>query len=205
MTNSRCDNSAITLYKESGHCCSTITLHCIAYKQSHGLFFRAKGLDVPGIKLDNIKMLETPEDARQIHTACLGCNVVLVGTSFVGTVSEKYYYYIIYWLVTFLTRLITFCYFMSDLGLYADFQLNILPFWYSVLQQHHHFSFSGMEIASYLIDKSSSITVVGSSELPYQNTLGREIGKVTMMVRKKERVLYYILTLLIYSVEFLVV
>lgn len=31
-------------------------------------------------------MLETPEDARQIHAACLGCNVVLVGTSFVGTV-----------------------------------------------------------------------------------------------------------------------
>uniref|UniRef100_A0A8D0CQY7 Apoptosis inducing factor mitochondria associated 5 n=1 Tax=Sander lucioperca TaxID=283035 RepID=A0A8D0CQY7_SANLU len=89
---------------------------------------RAKGLDVPGMKLKNVLMLETPEDARQIHKACLGCNVVLVGTSFVG-----------------------------------------------------------MEIASYLIDKSSSITVIGSSELPYQNTLGREVGKVTMTVRKKER------------------
>ncbi|KAI4813702.1 hypothetical protein KUCAC02_002935 [Chaenocephalus aceratus] len=33
---------------------------------------RAKALDVPGTKLDNIKMLETPEDARQIHAACLG-------------------------------------------------------------------------------------------------------------------------------------
>lgn len=39
------------------------------------------------MKLDNIKMLETPEDARQIHAACIGCNVVLVGTSFVGTVA----------------------------------------------------------------------------------------------------------------------
>uniref|UniRef100_A0A3B3W202 Apoptosis inducing factor mitochondria associated 5 n=1 Tax=Poecilia latipinna TaxID=48699 RepID=A0A3B3W202_9TELE len=39
---------------------------------------RAKGLDVPGRKLDNIKMLETPEDARQIHAASLGCNIVLV-------------------------------------------------------------------------------------------------------------------------------
>lgn len=49
------------------------------------------------------------------------------------------------------------------------------------------FVFPGMEIASYLIDKASSITVIGSSEMPYQNTLGREIGKVTMMVREKEK------------------
>ncbi|MED6250140.1 hypothetical protein ATANTOWER_025325 [Ataeniobius toweri] len=48
---------------------------------------RAKVLDVPGTNLSNIKMLETPEDARQIHAACLGSNVVLVGTSFVGTVA----------------------------------------------------------------------------------------------------------------------
>lgn len=48
---------------------------------------------------------------------------------------------------------------------------------------------SGMEVASYLIDKASSITVIGSSELPYQNTLGPEIGRVTMMVsdRKQSR------------------
>ncbi|MEQ2289215.1 hypothetical protein AMECASPLE_030645, partial [Ameca splendens] len=44
---------------------------------------RAKVLDVPGTNLSNIKMLETPEDAQQIHAACLGSNVVLVGTSFV--------------------------------------------------------------------------------------------------------------------------
>ena len=43
-----------------------------------------------------------------------------------------------------------------------------------------------MEVASYLIDKALSVTVIGSSELPYQNTLGREIGKVTMMVRERE-------------------
>lgn len=43
-----------------------------------------------------------------------------------------------------------------------------------------------MEIASYLIGKASSITVIGSSELPYQNTLGPEIGRATMMVRKRE-------------------
>ncbi|KAM6907405.1 apoptosis-inducing factor 3-like [Xenentodon cancila] len=93
---------------------------------------RAKGLDVPGMKLDNIKMLETPEDARQIHAACMGCNVVLVGTSFVG-----------------------------------------------------------MEVASYLLDKASKITVIGSSELPYQNTLGREVGKITMTMLSEKDVKFY--------------
>ncbi|XP_067464452.1 apoptosis-inducing factor 3 [Thunnus thynnus] len=93
---------------------------------------RAKGLDLPGMKLDNVRMLETPEDARQIHSACLGCNVVLVGTSFVG-----------------------------------------------------------MEVASYLIDKASSITVIGSSELPYQNTLGPEIGRVTMMMLSEKNIRFF--------------
>uniref|UniRef100_A0A3B3XBP6 Rieske domain-containing protein n=1 Tax=Poecilia mexicana TaxID=48701 RepID=A0A3B3XBP6_9TELE len=92
----------------------------------------SKGLDVPGRKLDNIKMLETPEDARQIHAASLGCNIVLVGTSFVG-----------------------------------------------------------MEVASYMIDKASSITVVGSSDMPYQNTLGREVGKITMMMLLEKGVRFY--------------
>lgn len=44
-----------------------------------------------------------------------------------------------------------------------------------------------MEIASYLIDKASSIAVIGSSEMPYQNTLGPEIGRVAMMVRQRSR------------------
>ena len=47
--------------------------------------------------------------------------------------------------------------------------------------------FSGMEVASYLIDKASSVTVIGSSELPYQNTLGPEIGKFTMMVKERQK------------------
>lgn len=50
------------------------------------MHFRAKSLNVPGMNLGNVKMLETPEDARQIHEACMGSKVVLVGTSFVGTV-----------------------------------------------------------------------------------------------------------------------
>ncbi|XP_017276789.1 apoptosis-inducing factor 3 [Kryptolebias marmoratus] len=93
---------------------------------------RAKGLDVPSMTLDNIKMLETPEDARQIHASSLGRKVVLVGTSFVG-----------------------------------------------------------MEVASYLLDKASSITVIGSSEMPYQNTFGREVGKVTMMMLLEKNVKFH--------------
>lgn len=55
---------------------------------------------------------------------------------------------------------------------------------YSLLQPLDGISYViGMEIASYLIDKASSVTVIGSSELPYQNTLGREIGRATMLVR----------------------
>ena len=46
---------------------------------------------------------------------------------------------------------------------------------------------AGMEVASYMIDKATSITVIGSSELPYQKTLGPEIGKITMTVRKEKQ------------------
>uniref|UniRef100_A0A8C7QMU4 Rieske domain-containing protein n=1 Tax=Oncorhynchus mykiss TaxID=8022 RepID=A0A8C7QMU4_ONCMY len=92
----------------------------------------AKGLECPGKDLENVKMLETPEDARQIHVACIGCHIVIVGTSFVG-----------------------------------------------------------MEVASYMTDKASSITVIGSSELPYQKTLGPEIGKVTMMMLAEKDVAFY--------------
>ncbi|KAK7925767.1 hypothetical protein WMY93_008077 [Mugilogobius chulae] len=82
---------------------------------------RGKVLDVPGMNLKNVLMLETPEDARQIHAVCEGSRIVLVGTSFVG-----------------------------------------------------------MEVASYMLNKASDITVIGSSDLPYQNTLGKEIGKITL-------------------------
>lgn len=61
--------------------------------------------------------------------------------------------------------------------------------------------FSGMEVASYLIDKALSITVIGSSEMPYQNTLGPEIGKVTMMVRNRERAPSCVLTVQLVVVQ----
>ncbi|XP_034148960.1 apoptosis-inducing factor 3 [Esox lucius] len=93
---------------------------------------RAKGLECPGKDLQNVMMLETPEDARQIHAACIGARIVIVGTSFVG-----------------------------------------------------------MEVASYMTDKATSITVIGSSEMPYQKTLGLEIGKVTMMMLSQKDIKFY--------------
>ncbi|XP_028839166.1 apoptosis-inducing factor 3 [Denticeps clupeoides] len=93
---------------------------------------RAKGLDCPGADLDNVLMLETPADARRIHSACKDSRIVVVGTSFVG-----------------------------------------------------------MEVASYMTDKAATITVIGSSELPYQRTLGPEIGKITMMMLAERGVKFY--------------
>uniref|UniRef100_A0A3B4CCS6 Apoptosis inducing factor mitochondria associated 5 n=1 Tax=Pygocentrus nattereri TaxID=42514 RepID=A0A3B4CCS6_PYGNA len=52
-------------------------------------------------------------------------------------------------------------------------------------------SFVGMEVASYMIDKASSITIIGFSELPYLKTLGREIGKFTMTVLEERGVKFY--------------
>ncbi|XP_030638940.1 apoptosis-inducing factor 3 [Chanos chanos] len=93
---------------------------------------RAKELDCPGAHLENILMLETPEDARRIHYSCIGCQIVIVGTSFVG-----------------------------------------------------------MEVASYMTDKAIGITVIGSTELPYQRTLGPEIGKLTMKMLEEKGVKFY--------------
>ncbi|XP_065143502.1 apoptosis-inducing factor 3 [Paramisgurnus dabryanus] len=93
---------------------------------------RAKCLDCPGADLDNVFMLETPEDARSIHYACIGCRTVIVGTSFVG-----------------------------------------------------------MEVAGYMIDMASSITIIGATELPYQGTLGREIGKLTMTMLEERGVVFH--------------
>ncbi|KAI1894019.1 hypothetical protein AGOR_G00129680 [Albula goreensis] len=52
-------------------------------------------------------------------------------------------------------------------------------------------SFIGMEAAAYLSDKAASVAVVGSSEVPYQRTLGPEIGKMTMQMLKEKKVEFY--------------
>ncbi|KAJ8280951.1 hypothetical protein GJAV_G00061420 [Gymnothorax javanicus] len=52
-------------------------------------------------------------------------------------------------------------------------------------------SFIGMEVASYLADKAASVAVVGSSEVPYQRTLGTEIGRATMQMLTEKGVQFY--------------
>lgn len=42
----------------------------------------------------------------------------------------------------------------------------------------------GMEVAAYLSDKASSVTVIGSSKFPFQSSLGPDIGKMTMQVSR---------------------
>lgn len=42
---------------------------------------------------------------------------------------------------------------------------------------------TGMEAAAFLSDKAASVAVVGKSDVPYQFSLGPEIGRMTMQVR----------------------
>ncbi|XP_036392408.1 apoptosis inducing factor mitochondria associated 4 [Megalops cyprinoides] len=93
---------------------------------------RARALNCPGATLENVRLLQTPEDALRIHQACKGHRAVIVGTSFIG-----------------------------------------------------------MEVASYLTENAASVTVVGSSELPYQKSLGPDIGKMTMQMLKEKKVEFY--------------
>lgn len=127
--------------------------------------FRAKCLDCPGADLGNVLMLETPDDARRIHYACMGSRTVIVGTSFVGTFINPFLFHI---MPHFIFRL--------QIFIFALFVTTSNPLCVT---------FEGMEVAAYVIDMASSITIIASSELPYQKTLGPEIGKVTMMVNIK--------------------
>ncbi|XP_048468596.1 apoptosis inducing factor mitochondria associated 4 isoform X2 [Rhincodon typus] len=52
-------------------------------------------------------------------------------------------------------------------------------------------SFIGMEIAACLVEKASSVSVVGTSEVPYQHVLGTEIGKTIMKAFELEGVKFY--------------
>ncbi|XP_035242345.1 apoptosis inducing factor mitochondria associated 4 [Anguilla anguilla] len=52
-------------------------------------------------------------------------------------------------------------------------------------------SFIGMEVASYLWDKAASVAVVGSSEFPYQRSLGSEIGRATMQMLVEKKVAFH--------------
>nr|XP_006006157.2 PREDICTED: apoptosis-inducing factor 3-like isoform X3 [Latimeria chalumnae] len=48
-----------------------------------------------------------------------------------------------------------------------------------------------MEVAAYLSDKASSASVVGNSEIPFQQTLGPKIGKAMMKMLEDQRVKFY--------------
>lgn len=43
-----------------------------------------------------------------------------------------------------------------------------------------------MEVASYLSDKASSVSMVGTTRYPYERSLGPDIGKMTMQVSTYE-------------------
>ncbi|MGH0162815.1 UNVERIFIED_CONTAM: hypothetical protein FKN15_043938 [Acipenser sinensis] len=52
-------------------------------------------------------------------------------------------------------------------------------------------SFIGMEVASYLSATASSVSVIGNSAVPYQNTLGTEIGRVARKMLEEKSVKFY--------------
>ncbi|XP_041052667.1 apoptosis inducing factor mitochondria associated 4 [Carcharodon carcharias] len=54
-------------------------------------------------------------------------------------------------------------------------------------------SFIGMEVAAYLAEKAKSVSVIGTSEVPYQNVLGIEIGKAIMKMFEQEAIKFYML------------
>lgn len=39
-----------------------------------------------------------------------------------------------------------------------------------------------MEVAAFLADKASSVSVIGKSDVPFQAVLGKQIGEVAMKV-----------------------
>lgn len=45
---------------------------------------RARPLSCPGWDLKGVKLLQTHDDAKEIHASCQGHNVVIIGASFIG-------------------------------------------------------------------------------------------------------------------------
>uniref|UniRef100_A0A1A8G897 Rieske domain-containing protein n=1 Tax=Nothobranchius korthausae TaxID=1143690 RepID=A0A1A8G897_9TELE len=52
-------------------------------------------------------------------------------------------------------------------------------------------SFIGMEVASYLSDKATSVALVGSASYPFEKSLGPEIGKMTMEMLEEKNVKFF--------------
>ncbi|XP_069802371.1 apoptosis-inducing factor 3-like isoform X1 [Dendropsophus ebraccatus] len=55
-------------------------------------------------------------------------------------------------------------------------------------------SFIGMEVAAFLSDKASSVSVIGKSDVPFQAVLGTQIGEVAMKLLKERGVNFYMRT-----------
>ncbi|XP_012680667.2 apoptosis inducing factor mitochondria associated 4 [Clupea harengus] len=93
---------------------------------------RARPMACPGADLENVRLLESFQDAQDIHNLCAGKKAVVVGTSFIG-----------------------------------------------------------MEVAAYLSDKATSVSIIGRSEYPFQLSLGSDIGKMTMQMLEEKDVKFY--------------
>ncbi|KAL0973147.1 hypothetical protein UPYG_G00199590 [Umbra pygmaea] len=93
---------------------------------------RARPLSCPGSGLEGVRVLQSYQDARDIHQSCVGKKAVVVGASFIG-----------------------------------------------------------MEAASYLADKATSVTMVGNGSYPFQRSLGPDIGKMTMQMLEEKKVKFY--------------
>ncbi|XP_057695494.1 apoptosis inducing factor mitochondria associated 4 isoform X2 [Corythoichthys intestinalis] len=52
-------------------------------------------------------------------------------------------------------------------------------------------SFIGMEVASYLANKASSVAIVGTTKYPFQQSLGSQIGQMTMQMLEEKNVKFY--------------
>ncbi|MEE6469212.1 hypothetical protein FKM82_008539 [Ascaphus truei] len=52
-------------------------------------------------------------------------------------------------------------------------------------------SFIGMEVAAFLSDKASSVSVIGRSDVPFQAVLGRQVGEVAMKLLQERGVTFH--------------
>ncbi|XP_067121328.1 apoptosis-inducing factor 3 isoform X2 [Centruroides vittatus] len=52
-------------------------------------------------------------------------------------------------------------------------------------------SFIGMEVAAYLADKANSISIIGSSTVPFLNVLGEDIGKGLQKLLEEHEIKFY--------------
>uniref|UniRef100_A0A1A8CMW1 Rieske domain-containing protein n=1 Tax=Nothobranchius kadleci TaxID=1051664 RepID=A0A1A8CMW1_NOTKA len=93
---------------------------------------RARPLSCPGSDLKGVHLLQSYDDAKEIHSSSVGQRAVVIGASFIG-----------------------------------------------------------MEVASYLSDKATSVALVGSASYPFEKSLGPEIGKMTMAMLEEKNVKFF--------------